>query len=106
MEVIGSAHPIGVITAGNTFSITCIVNGTDSLVARFNYKVIDKDNGSIIYHQEDASNTQFTHSFTARASDAGKYVCNVTVDSDFLDEAITISSTAVTLTVQSKAKSG
>ena len=102
VEVIGSAHPMGLITAGNTFSITCIVNGANDLDARFNYKVIAEDNG--IIHQKDASDTQFTHNFTARASDAGMYTCKVTVTSTFLNEPITISSTAVTLTVQSKAK--
>ena len=102
--MIGSAHPIGFITAGNTFSITCIVNGANGLDARFNYKVIAEDNG--IIHQEDANDTQLTHSFTARASDAGTYTCEVTVTSTFLNEPITISSTAVTLIVQSKAKLG
>ena len=106
VEVIGTAHPIGFITAGNTFFITCIVNGANDLDARFNYKVIAEDNGTAIYHQEDESDTQFTHSFTARASNAGMYTCEVTVTSTFLDEAITISSTAVTLIVQSKTKSG
>ena len=106
VEVIGSAHPKGLIIAGNTFSTTCIVNGANDLDARFNYKVIAEDSGAVIHHQEDASDTQFTHSFTARASDAGMYTCKVTVTSTFLNEPITISSTAVTLTVQSKAKSG
>ena len=106
MEVIGTAHPIGFITAGETFSITCIVNGANDLDARFNYKVIAEDNGTMIYHQEDASDLQITHDFTARASDAGMYTCEVTVTSTFLNEPITISSTAVTLIVQSKAKSG
>ena len=90
------------VIAGELFSISCMVTGADSLEARFNFELIAEDNSTVIHHQEDASDTQSIHNFSASASDAGKYVCEVTVHSDFLDAPITSMSTAVTLTVQRK----
>ena len=99
----GVASPMdGSVIAGELFSITCTVNGADSLEARFNFELIAEDNGADIHHQEDSNYTQLLHNFNASASDAGQYVCKVTIDSDFLDAPITSMSTAVTLTVQRK----
>ena len=103
VTVIGIVNPMnGLVISGKLFSITCIVNGTDDLEASFNFKLIAEDNGTIIHHEEDASDTQYIHNFTARASDAGMYTCRATVTSTFLDGPIIISNTTVTLTVQSK----
>ena len=99
----GVANPMdGLVIAGEPFSITCMVNGAVSLEAKFNFELIAEDNGAVIHHQDDARDTQFLHNFNARASDAGQYICKVTVDSDFLARPITSMSTAVTLTVQRK----
>ena len=99
----GFASPMDdLVIAGELFSITCMVNGADSLEARFNFDLTAEDNGTVIHHQDNARDTQLIHHLNARASDAGKYVCKVTVDSDFLDAPITSMSTAVTLTVQRK----
>ena len=83
------------------FSFTCVVNGADNLEAMFNFTLIAQDSGTVIYHQEDARDTQFSHSFIAKASDAGRYTCQVTVTSTFLDEPI-VSNTTVTFMIQSK----
>ena len=102
MTVIGIVNPMnGLVIAGKLFSITCMINGTDNLEARFNFTLTAKDNGTVIYHEENTSATEFIYNFAARASDAGMYICKVTVTSAFLDGSI-ISNTAVTLTVQSK----
>ena len=103
MAVTVTVNPVnGLVIAGQLFSITCMITGADNLEATFNFDVIAEDNGAVIHHREDARDTQLIHSFNARASDAGKYVCQVTVRSGFLDEPITSMSTAVTLTVQRK----
>ena len=92
----------GLVIAGKIVSINCMITGADSLEVTFDFELLAEDNRTVIHHREDARDTQLIHSFNARASDAGKYVCKVTVCSDFLDEPITSMSTAVTLTVQRK----
>ena len=103
VTVIGIASPMGfkLVVAGKLFSITCMVNGADDLQARFNFTLIAEGNGTVIHHEEESSDTELIHNFTARASDAGMYICKVTVTSSFLDKPI-ISNTTLTLTVQSK----
>ena len=91
----------GLATAGELFSITCMVSGADKLQARFNFMLIAGKNNTVVYHEEATSDEMSTHSFTARASDAGVYACQVTVTSTFLNNSIPSSST-VTLAVQSK----
>ena len=91
----------GLATAGELFSITCVVSGADKLQARFNFMLIAGKNNTVVHHEEDTSDEMSTHSFTARASDAGVYACQVTVTSTFLNNSIP-SSSPVTLTVQSK----
>ena len=102
MNVISSVAPMnGLVIAGELFSITCTVTGADKLRAQFNFILTAENGGTMVHHEEDASDKTFTHSFTARASDAGVYACQVTVTSILLNNPITSSST-VTLTVQSK----
>ena len=102
VTVIGMVNPMnGLVTAGELFSITCVITGADNLEARFNFTLIAEDNGTVIHREENTRDTQFIHNFTARASDAGLYTCNVTVTSAFLDGPI-ISNTTVTHTIQSK----
>jgi hypothetical protein len=83
------------------FSFTCVVNGADNLEAMFNFTLIAKRNGTTIHHEEKTTDTQFSHSFTAKASDAGRYTCQVIVTSSFLDKPI-VSNTTVTFIIQSK----
>ena len=102
--MVGIVNPMnGLVTAGKLFSITCMITGADGLEARFNYKLIAKENGTAIHNEEDASDIQFIHYLFARASDAGMYTCRVTVTSAFLDKPI-ISNTTVTLTIESRSK--
>ena len=104
LTVIGFVNPMnGTGTAGKLFLITCIVTGADNLDARFNFSLIAGGNNSVIHRDEDTRETQFIHTFTAKASDEGIYTCKVTVSSSFLDEAIT-SNITMTLTLQSKTK--
>ena len=103
MTVTITVNPVnGLVIAGKMVSINCMITGADSLEATFDFELVAEDNGAVMHYQEDARDTQVVYSSNARASDAGKYVCKVTVRSDFLDEPITSMSTAVTLTVQSK----
>ena len=103
VTVIGIVSPMnGVGTAGELFSITCMITGADNLEARFNFSLIAGGNNTVIHHDAGTSEIHSIHNFTARASDAGMYTCKVTVTSSFLDEPITSMSTAVTLSIQSK----
>ena len=90
----------GLVVAGKLFSISCMVNGTDDLEASYNFSVTAQRNNTIVKTTDD---THLLHSFTARVSDAGNYICKVTVTSDFLDGPI-FSNTTLTVTVQSKSK--
>ena len=102
MTVIGIVNPMnGLGTAGELFSFTCTITGADNLEAWFNFTLIAEDNNTVIHRDEDTRETRFIHNFTASASDAGMYTCNVTVTSTFLDGPI-ISNTTVTLTIQSR----
>ena len=102
MRVIGIVNPMnGLVTAGELFSITCVITGADNLEANFNFTLTAEDNNTVIHHDEGTREARLIHNFTARASDAGTYTCRVTVTSPFLDKPI-ISNTTVTLTVQSK----
>ena len=102
MTVIGIVNPMnGLVTAGELFSITCMITGADNLEARFNFSLIAGGNNTVIHHDTGASEIHSIHNFTARASDAGMYICRVTVTSSFLDEPIS-ASTTVTLSIQSK----
>ena len=101
MTVIGIVNGTG--NAGKLFLITCIVIGADNLEARFNFSLIAGGNNTVIHRDEDTMETHFIHTFTAKASDEGIYICKVTVTSSFLDKAI-ISNTTVTLSLQSKTK--
>ena len=104
VTVIGNVNPMnGTGTAGKLFLITCIVTGADNLEARFNFSLIAGGNNSVIHRDEGTRETHFIHTFTARASDEGIYICQVTVTSSFLNEAI-ISNKTVTLSLQSKTK--
>ena len=89
-----------VVIAGNMSSITCMVNGANDLEATFDFTLTSRGNGTVLVNTNDA---RLHHGFTARASDAGVYICKVVVTSRFLDESIS-SNTTVTLTVQSKSK--
>ena len=91
----------GLATAGELFSITCMVSGADKLQARFNFTLIAGKNNTVVHHEKDTSDEMSTHSFTARASDARMYTCQITVTSTFLNNPITSSSNVI-LTVRSK----
>ena len=98
-----SPDPIrGLVTAGRLFSISCTrtITGADNLEARFQFTLTAQRNNTIINTTDD---THLLHSFTARVSDAGTYLCKLNVTSTFLEEAI-IQSKTVTLTIQSKSK--
>ena len=98
-----TVNPVnGLVIAGKMVSINCMNTGADSLEATFDFELIAEDNRTVMHYQEDTRDAQVVYTSKARASDAGKYVCKVTVDSDFLDAPITSMSTAVTLTVQRK----
>ena len=97
-----TVNPVnGLVIAGKIVSINCMITGADSLEATFDFELVAEDNRTVMHYQ-DARDTQVVYSSNARESDAGKYVCKVTVRSDFLDEPITSMSTAVTLIVQRK----
>ena len=99
MTVIATLNPIdGLVVAGGQISISCMINGANNLEARFNLTLTAQRNNTFV---TTANDTHLQHSFIARVSDAGKYICNVIVTSAFLDGPI-ISNTTVTLIVQSK----
>ena len=103
VTVIGIVNSMdGVGTAGKLFSISCMINGTDNLKAKFTFTLTARRNNTSI-HGCDTCDNPVVHSFIARASDAGTYVCKVIVASTFLDGPI-IAKTTVTLTIQSESQ--
>ena len=88
----------GLIVAGEMFLISCTINGANNLEANFLFTLTPHRNKSIV---KTANTKQLQHGFIAKASDAGKYICNATVTSAFLDGPI-IKDATVTVIVQSK----
>jgi hypothetical protein len=86
----------GTVVAGNLVSISCMITDVDSLEVTISYTLTaQRNNASILT----TSNDYIVHNFTARVSDAGIYICEVTITSPLLDEPIMSSETAA-LTIQ------
>ena len=69
---------------GETYNLTCNVNGADNLNAVITYNWT-KDNGTKTLLKTNTTNYNFP---TFRLSDAGNYTCEVNVNSTYLDDII------------------
>ena len=86
----------GTPTVGESHSLTCTVTGADRLNPTITYQWF-KDNTVV------SGETQSTLSFSSLSlSDAGQYICDVTVSSNFLSQPIIAKSNTQDLTLESK----
>ena len=68
--------------AGETLTICCFVNGTENLAANFTLTWMDK-NGTIVKRYT-GRDSNLTHTFNPKVSDAGLYVCSSVITSPYL----------------------
>ena len=95
MEIINS---YGNVQLGEDFSLTCVVTGADKLNPMLNYEWTR--NGNRLEMTDNETNVL---SFTPfRLSDAGNYCCNVSICSQYVNDAIMIESNNLSLKVQGK----
>ena len=73
-----SAEPI----AGQSYNLTCSVQGAENLNSNMTYQWIKNETFGIT---ESSSTLSFS---PIRLSDAGFYMCKVTVSSDYLDDKL------------------
>ena len=86
--------------AGQNFSLTCSVTGTDSLSPTISYQFTQDNPG-----QTTVRGTQTTPTLTFDPlvlSDRGQYSCEVNVTSPYLTSPQVVSSESVSLSVQSE----
>ena len=76
---------------GQSYSLTCGVTGAESLSPSITYQWT-KNNGTQTQIQNDAANPRISFS-PLRLSDAGRYTCQTTVSSPYLNNDITMMDT-------------
>ena len=86
--------------AGEPLTLCCFINGIDNLAANVSMTWMDKNGNTVQNYTGRDSN--LTHTFTPKVSDAGPYVCSGIVTSPYLDDnALDINGT-LNVSVQSK----
>ena len=102
--IIISAPPVSVqidnivstTTAGENYLLTCSVLGAENLNPTITYRWT-KNNGTLVGEN---SNTLF---FTPlRLSNAGSYICEVIISSNYLTDIIAMNATSQDVTIQSE----
>ena len=95
MEIINS---YGNVQLGENYSLACVVTGADKLNPMLSYEWTRNGN-----RLEMIDNETNVLSFTPfRLSDAGNYHCNVSICSQYVNDAIMIESNNQSLKVQGK----
>ena len=86
--------------AGETLTLCCFINGTENLAANFSTTWMD-NNGSMVktYTGRDSN---LTHTFDPKVSDAGTYVCSGIVTSPYLDDKALHINETLNVYIQSK----
>ena len=91
---------VGSGIAGVTLSLGCFINGTSKLAANFTLTWTDK-NGNIV-ESYTGRDSNLTHTFIPKVSDAGPYECSGIVTSPYLDDNALHINETLNVYIQSK----
>ena len=91
---------VGSGIAGETLSLSCFINGTSNLAANFTLTWTDK-NVNIVEHYT-GRDSNLTHTFIPKVSDAGPYECSGIVTSPYLDDKALHINETLNVYIQSK----
>ena len=89
----------GVVLPGQDFSLNCMISGAESLNPILTYQWIkNNDTGRM----QVGSNMSILSFSSLRLSDAGQYSCQVTVSSQYLHDALNVTSALFDVSIQGK----